>query len=178
MTTRTLLLAAATALLAATAAYAESPMFSKYTSLTDCRMLYNAANDPAPDMKDVFESICPGRDGLRVMLEGGDARSWIGLLPAGTKYEQGKRLNSGWGGFPEITGKVLEWRYHGSKLVALIVRNEWTEQPETGKVVSGLVIWRVDPNKINAACAIGRTPSNEEAHRIADDLSTPCLESK
>src|SRR5580704_11366602 len=114
-------LTVATVLVAVIAAHAESPMSSKYTSLTDCKMLYNAANDPSAEMKDVFESICPGRDGMRVMLEGGDARSWIGLLPAGTKYKQGKRLNSGWGGFPEIAGKVLEWRYHGSKLVALIV---------------------------------------------------------
>lgn len=178
MKTRMLFVAAA--LLTVTAAHAEllAPMSSKYTSLTSCRMLYNAANDPAAEMKDVFESICPGRDGMRVTLEGGDARSWIGLLPAGTKYEQSKPLNSGWGGFPQITGKRLEWRYHGSKLVALIVRNEWTEQPETNKLVSGLGIWRVDPNKINAACAIGRTTSNEDAHRVADDLSAPCLESK
>jgi hypothetical protein len=173
MKLRTLLLAVAT-LLAATAAHAQAS--SKYTPLTNCRMLYNAANDPAAPMKDVFTSVCPGRDGMRVMLEGGDARSWIGLLPDGTRYEQSKPLNSGWGGFPEITGKVLEWRYHGSRLVALIVRNEWTEQPETDKVVSGLVVWRVDTNNINAACAIGRTSSNEEAHKIADDLSTSCLE--
>jgi hypothetical protein len=178
MTTRTILLATATALLAVTTAHAQAfgPMQSKYTSLTDCRMLYNAANDPTAEMKDVFKSVCPGRDGMRVTLEGGDARSWIGLLPAGTKYEQSKRLNSGWGGFPQITGKRLEWRYHGSKLVALIVRNEWTEQPETGKVVSGLVVWRVDTNKINAACAIGRTNSNEVAHEIADNPGQQCLD--
>jgi hypothetical protein len=74
---------------------------------------------------------------------------------------------------------VLEWRYHGSRLVALIVRNEWQsdrEQPD--KLASGLVIWRVDPNKINAACAIGRTPSNEEAQAIADNLSGRCLENE
>jgi hypothetical protein len=81
-----ILLAAATALLAVTAAHA-APMYSKYTSLTGCRMLYNAAHDPAADMKDVFESICPGRDGLRVTLGGFDGRTFIGLLPAGAAYK-------------------------------------------------------------------------------------------
>ena len=113
-----------------------------------------------------------------MILEHGDARSWIGLIPPGAKYDQGTRLYNGWGGFPEITGKRLEWRYHGSKLVALIVRNEWTEQSDDGdsKNVSGLVIWRVDTTKLDKACAIGRTTSNEEAQAIADDLSKQCLE--
>jgi hypothetical protein len=73
----------------------------------------------------------------------------------------------------------LEWRYYGSKLVALIVRNEWTEQSDgDSKNVSGLVIWRVDTTKLDKACAIGRTTSNEEAQAIADDLSKRCLENK
>ena len=149
---------------------------SEYTSLAGCKVLWHAAaNEPLPDS---FNSICPGRDGMRVILEHGDARSWIGLIPPGAKYDQGKRLYNGWGGFPEITGKRLEWRYHGSKLVALIVRNEWTEQSDDGdrKIVSGLVIWRVDTTKLDKACAIGRTPSNEEAQAIADDLRRRCLE--
>jgi hypothetical protein len=148
---------------------------SKYTSLdtAECKMLSHAtANDPLPD---VFDSLCPGRDGIRVGLEGGDARSWIVLIPRGVKYENGKQLNNNWGAFPAITGKRLEWRYHGSKLVALIVRNEWTEQ-DGQNVVSGLVIWRVDTTKLNETCAIGRTTSNEEAQTIADDLGKPCLE--
>jgi hypothetical protein len=149
---------------------------SEYTSLAGCRVLWHAAaNEPLPDS---FNSICPGRDGMRVILEHGDARSWIGLIPPGAKYDQGKRLYSRWGGFPEITGKRLEWRYHGQKLVALIARNEWTEQSDGGdsKNVSGLVIWRVDTTKLDKACAIGRTTSNEEAQAIADDLRKRCLE--
>jgi hypothetical protein len=83
------------------------------------------------------------------------------LLPRGAKYDQGKRLYAGWGDFPEIAGKRLEWRYHGSKLVALIVRNEWTEQSDgDSKNVSGLVIWRVDTSKLDKACAVGRTTSS------------------
>src|ERR1700756_4317396 len=102
-----------------------SELRSEYTSLLGCKVLWHAkANEPLPDS---FNSVCPGRNGMRVILEHGDARSWIGLIPPGSTYDQGKRLYTSWGGFPEITGKRLEWRYHGSKLVALIVRNEWTE---------------------------------------------------
>jgi hypothetical protein len=82
------------------------------------------------------------------------------------------------GGFPQVTGKRLEWRYHGPKLAALIVREEWTEQFDADgtKDVSGLTIWRVDAAKLLQACLIGQTTSNEEAHAIADDQSKPCLE--
>ena len=79
---------------------------------------------------------------MRVILEGGDARSWISLVPRGAKSDQGTRLYNHWGSFPQITGKRLEWRYSGSKLVALIVRNSWTD--DDSKNVSGLIIWRVD----------------------------------
>jgi hypothetical protein len=132
------------------------------------------ANEPLPDS---FTSICPGRDGLRVILEGGDARTWITLVPPGAKNENGIRLYNSWGAFPQVTGKSLEWRYDGSKLVALIVRNDWTEQSDDGdsKNVSGLVIWRVDTTKLDKACAIGRTTSNEEAQAIADDVRKLCL---
>ena len=155
----------------------------EYTSLdAGCKVLWRAADQhPLPPLPDSFESICPGRDGMRVVLEGGDARSWIGLIPPGAKYDQGTRLYTpGFlGGFPQITGKRLEWRYYDSKLVALIVHNEWTEQSDgDSKNVSGLVIWRVDTTKLDKACAIGRTTSNEEAQAIADDLSKRCLENK
>jgi hypothetical protein len=158
---------------------AEPQTRSEYTSLDEgCKVLWRAEDQhPPPPPGDEFRSICPGRNGMRVMLEGSDARSWIGLVPPGARYEQGRRLHPSWGGFPQITGKRLEWRYHGPKLVALIVRNEWAEQPGAGdsKVVSGLVIWRVDTTRLDAACAIGRTASNKEAREIADDLSKRCL---
>jgi hypothetical protein len=142
-------------------------------------MLWRAADEhPLPPLPpDSFKSICPGRDGMRVILEGGDSRSWIGLLPPGAKYDQGKRLYANWGGFPQVTGKRLEWRYQGPKLVALIVRMERNADDLGTKVVSGLLIWRVDAAKLGQACLIGQTTSNEEAHAIADDLGKRCLES-
>jgi hypothetical protein len=138
-------------------------------------VLWRAADKhPLPPLPDSFQSICPGRDGMRVILEGGDGRSWFGLLPPGVKYDQGTRLNANWGGFPQVTGKRLEWRYHGPKLAGLIVREEWTEQSDL-KNVSNLVIWRVDAAKLDEACFIGQTTSNDEARAIADDLSKQCL---
>jgi hypothetical protein len=161
-------------------ALAESTAHSEYTSLdAGCKMLWRAADQhPPPPLPDSFKSICPGRDGIRVILEGGDARSWIGLLPRGAKGDQGKRLHANWGGFPQVTGKRLEWRYEGPKLVALIVRVEWTEQSDAGdtKDVSGLAIWRVDAAKLDQACLVGQTTSNEEARAMADDLSKRCPE--
>jgi hypothetical protein len=160
--------------------HAEPTAHSEYTSLdAGCKMLWRAADEhPLPPLPDSFESICPGRDGMGVMLEGGDARTWIGLVPRGAKYDNGKRLYANWGGFPEVTGKRLEWRYRGRKLAALIVRMDWTEQSDAGdtKDVSGLIIWRVDTTKLDQACVIGRMTSNEEASAIADDLSKRCLE--
>jgi hypothetical protein len=67
-----------------TAAWAgPSPLsHSEYTPLGhSCKVLWHAAqNEPLPDS---FRSVCPGRDGMRVTLEGHDARSWIGLLHPG-----------------------------------------------------------------------------------------------
>ena len=114
---------------------------------------------------------------MRVILEGGDARSWIGLIPPGAKYDQGTRLYNIGVVSPRSLASVWSGVTHGSKLVALIVRNEWTEDDgDDSKNVSGLVIWRVDTTKLDKACVIGRTTSNEEAQAIADDLSKQCLE--
>jgi hypothetical protein len=154
---------------------ADPTAHSEYTSLdVGCKALGRLV----PELPDSFKSICSGRDGMRVILEGGDARSWIGLLPPGEKYDQGTRLHTNWGGFPQVTGKRLEWRYKDAKLVALIVRVEWTEQSDAGDTrdVAALTVWRVDAAKLDQACLIGQTTSNEEARAIADDLTKRCLE--
>ena len=94
----------------------------------------------------------------------------------GAKYDDGARLHSNWAGFPQVTGKRLEWRYHGLKLVALIVRIARTDtsDPSGSKEMSDLIVWRVDIRKLDQTCLIGETPSNEEARAIADDLSKTC----
>jgi hypothetical protein len=98
----------------------------------------------------------PVRDGMRVIFEGGDSRSNIGLLPRGVAYENGVRFHATMGSFPSIEGKLLEWRYHGSKLVALIVRMVAGSE-ENGNEFHGLVVFRVDTTKLNQSCAIEQT---------------------
>jgi len=105
-------------------------------------------------------------------------RSWIGLLPPGAKYDQGIRHHTNWGDFRKSPVSAWNDVYHGPKLAALIVREEWTEEPDAGGTndVSRLIIWRVDAAKLDQPCPIGQTTSNEEARAIAGDLSKPCLE--
>ena len=151
---------------------------SGYTSLDKgCKILWRAADD------DGFKSICPGRDGIRVILEGGDLRSWIGLLPRGVNYEKGVRFQEpmmSFGSFAHVVGTRLEWRYHGPKLVALIVRMAANRSDDSAaneiKELSGLLVLRVDTRKLDQTCAIGKTTSNDEALAIADDLSNTCYE--
>jgi hypothetical protein len=156
--------------------------FSEYTSLKDCKILWREGMDErlVPPLTD-FESICPGRDGMQVILEGGDARSWIGLLPRSLKYDDGVRFPSqmlNFGAFAIVVGTQLEWRYHGPQLVALIVRMarlDETSDPSRPKDIAGLIVLRVDITKLDQTCKIGQTTSNEEARAIADDLDRPCL---
>jgi hypothetical protein len=114
---------------------------------------------------------------MQVIFEGGDSRSNIGLLPRGAAYKKSARFrvdSTVVGSFPSIEGKRLEWRYHGSKLVALIVRMVGANDYD-GTEFRGLVVFRVDTVKLDQACVIGKTTSNEEARGIADDLGRPCL---
>ena len=144
---------------------------TRYEKTDTCFAAY-----PEVVLPDFFEAICPGRNGMQVILEGGDSRSNIGLLPRGAAYKEGARFrvdHAVVGSFPNIEGKRLEWRYHGSKLVALIVR--MVGGNDDGTEFHGLVVFRVDTAKLDQACVIGKTTSNEEARGIADDLGRPCL---
>jgi hypothetical protein len=147
---------------------------SEYTSLEnkDCKILWrNTDLDVAIDS---FGSVCPGRNGVRVILEGADARSWIGLLPLGAKYDDGVRFYSPtmFRSFANVEGKRLEWRYHGPKLVALIVR--MGQSDAEGKETFGLIVFRVNIIRLDQTCQMGQTTSNEEARALADDLARTC----
>ena len=86
-------------------AFAEPVVTSAYTSLDKgCKALRSSADDPNPAI-DYFKLICPGRNGMRVILEGGDARSWVGLVPPGADYKNGARfyrplMTANFGSFP------------------------------------------------------------------------------
>jgi hypothetical protein len=50
---------------------------------------------------------------MRVLLEGGDARSWIGLVPPGVDYKDGARfyrplMEANFGSFPNVAGRLLK----------------------------------------------------------------------
>jgi hypothetical protein len=142
---------------------------SEYTPLGhSCKVTWHAApNEPLPDS---FKSICPGRDRMRVTWTEVDARDWIGLLPPKTKSEDAVQFPI-WAGFGGVSGTKLEWRYLGSKLVALIVRMTQTFDDET---ITNLVVMRIDAKNLDQSCIIGKTKLNEEARAIADDLSKIC----
>jgi hypothetical protein len=148
---------------------------SKYTPLGhSCKVTWHAAkNEP---MSDSSESICPGRDGMRVTLTEHDARSWIGLLPLKTKYDDAVQFPI-WKGFGGVSGTQLEWRYLGSKLVALVVRMTKTDL-ESNKEVTNLVVMRIDAKNLHQSCIIGEVKLNEEARALADDLSNMCPKAK
>ena len=121
---------------------------------------------------DSFTSVCPGRDKMRVSWSGFDARDFIGLTFKGKSRDF--MVFRGFGG---VIGKKLEWRYSGSKLIALIVRMSWTPQDgETTKAVPFLAVIRVNTKDIEESCIIDQVKTNEEAQAVADDLSNnTCL---
>src|SRR6516162_4374191 len=106
---------------------------------------------------DSFESVCPGHNKMRVSWSGFDDRDWISLTSKGSTVDF-----KVWKGFGGISGKKLEWRYSGSKLVALIVRMEKTDL-ETSKAVTNLAVIRVNTKDIKKSCIIDEVKTNEEA---------------
>lgn len=151
--------------------------YSHYTSLTNCQVLRSSQQEKEPEI-DYFESLCPGREGFNVALEGGDARSWIGLVAASEDYEDrvsfyGPLMGTNFGQFPNVEGEKLEWRYKGNELVALIVRMSGHADGENTSR-NGLVVLRVNKKSLADTCAIGKTTDNEQARAIADDLSKVC----
>jgi hypothetical protein len=153
-----------------TTVLAESAYHSEYTPVGEgnCRITSRAGSKD--EMQDQFTSVCPGRDKMKVSWSGFDARDWISLT------YKGKTANfMVWNGFGGVSGKKLEWRYLGSKLVALIIRMEQTN-PETSKAVANLFVIRLNTKDIEKSCIIDKVKTNEEAQAIADDLSNnACL---
>jgi hypothetical protein len=110
---------------------------------------------------------------MRVTLTEHDARSWIGLVPPRkTKNDDGVEFPI-WKGFGGVSGTQLEWRYLGSRLVALVVRMTKADF-ESDKEVTNLVVMRIDASNLHQSCIIGEVKLNEEARALADDLRKTC----
>lgn len=79
---------------------------SRYTSLSDCRVVRSA-----PDEAGFSESSCPGLGDYRLKLVEADGRQNLMLVSGGREHNL--RLSSvSSGGFSEL-GKRIEWRGHG-----------------------------------------------------------------
>ncbi|MBB3912287.1 hypothetical protein [Sphingomonas desiccabilis] len=91
----------------ATASTAADGRVSRYTSLTDCRVVRSA-----PDEAGFSESTCPGMGSYRLKLVEADGRQSLKLVSGGK--EHGLEMSSiAGGGFTEI-GKRIEWRGRGT----------------------------------------------------------------
>lgn len=170
-----------------------APSAVKYSSVADqdCVMMRSSETDPNAQI-DYFEMQCPGVDGYQVMLEGGDARSWIGLIKPGQSYAQGvsfmAQFQSGAGGyFPNVMGERVEWAYVNGKLAALTVRSTAVNPDDETKTLDRLVVIRLNEADLAKSCWIGSVdlPSPQDrvatamagqvARSLAADLSKPCL---
>lgn len=88
---------------AATATSSTAGRVSRYTSLSDCRVLRSA-----PDEAGFSESTCPGLGDYRLKLVEADGRQNLLLVSGGREHNL--RLSSVTsGGFSEL-GKRIEWR--------------------------------------------------------------------
>lgn len=144
---------------------------SAYTPLdmSKCKKIENSADDPKAEM-DYFTYECPGRDGYTVTFAGGDLRSWFVLKK--NKVEIFNALNAinsnADGTFAHISAGVLEWRYNGKALSALIVRIG-AQNDEKMKDFSRLHVFRHASGQF---CYLGKEATNEAAHVLADSAKT------
>lgn len=141
---------------------------SKYTTLEikQCRMLEDSANNPNAE-GDYFSMLCPGRESYSVTVEGGDLRSTLVLKKGETEvYNMWSDLfKQPVGQFPNVSGKVLEWRYDAQKkLLGLIVRVNGSDA-DTQKTISRLFVIRHVEGKF---CLVSSEATNEAAQRVLD----------
>lgn len=145
--------------------------------LAKCKTIESSENDPNAEI-DYFTSKCPGRDGYDVIVTGGDLRSWVILEKKG-KLIFDSRIDvfeNAPGGFPYVSGGMLEWRYgKDKKLSALIFRiSGQVENTADGKMlhakdISHLIIIRA---LSDGFCFLGKSKTNDEARIVADGPQT------
>jgi hypothetical protein len=157
----------------AVCSFAAQAMDSAYTSLEEksCKMLESSADNPQAEI-DYFTMSCAGRDGYEVKVSGGDSRSWLVLLKSGQPvYDSMNDINANVKGqFPNITGKVLEWRYDNKKsLQGLIVRVNAQDENKPEKSISELFVFR---HNNGSFCYLGTHKTNEGARKIVDSKAS------
>jgi len=155
----------------------ETSFISEYTPV-DRKSCKDIPQPKAMEGDDSFKQRCPGRDGYTVYEEGGDNRSWL-VLEKGKQRIELQGIATEDAVFPVLWGGKLDWRYqvkNGQKqLVALIFRmggydHKSYEAGNYEKKTTMLYVLRFDGSR---HCILGKSPSNEEARKLADN-GAPC----
>lgn len=154
---------------------------SAYTDLSSCRVLTSSENDPNAEI-DYFTSVCEGREGFDVRIDGGDLRSWVSLVKAGTEDFVAENISFafGEGQFPNVAGSKLEWRYTNGTLTALIVRMSGQDPEDYNNELVNLAVIRINKSRPSESCVVGlvnaKFPNaNAKARAIADSNRNTCI---
>ena len=161
---------------------------STYTPLTEsgCHLV-KLSNWDADAPIDYFTQECPAYGGYRIILTGGDLRSWIQVIrhtPNGPEVNE--FYQTVWqqvGQFPYVSGTVLEWRYKWPEmtshindrvpeLIGLVYRVDGSD-PEGLRDISKLVVLRLEAEA--TPCLLGIVDGNEEARALLDTPTTACI---
>lgn len=164
------------------AATAQAASNSAYTDLNQsCKVLSSSEDDPNAEI-DYFTSVCPGREGFDVRLDGGDLRSWISLVKKGTSEFVAENISFGEyaGQFPNVAGSKLEWRYTNGQLTSLIVRMSGQDPEDYNNELVTLNVIRIDKRHLSDICVVGivnakQADANQQARDIADNAAAKCL---
>ncbi len=140
---------------------------SVYTSLKEQDCWQSSQEEEGGDY---FELECSGRNGYRIFHSGADGRSSLSVQKGGQYLiDTGMSMATHAPGmFEHVSGNLLEWRYKGNTLKALIFRI--AGESESGRLKSRLMIVKIQGNK---GCVVGSTTSNVKAKRMADG-NLPC----
>jgi len=160
---------------------AQAASTSVYTDIGDaCKILTTSENDPNAEI-DYFTSVCPGREGFDVRIDGGDLRSWVSLVKKGTEdfVAENISFSFGLGQFPYVAGSKLEWRYTNGKLTALIVRMGGQDPEDYNNELQSLAVIRINKDQPDKACVVGvvnakKADANTKARLIADSSAKKC----
>lgn len=154
---------------------------SAYTDLSKCKLLSSSENDPNPEI-DYFTSVCAGREGFDVRLDGGDLRSWVSLATHNTDNLVAENISFsfGEGPFANVAGSKLEWRYTNGKLIALIIRMSGQDPDDYNKEVGTLAVIKISKENPGNSCVVALVNTkyanaNARARQIADSGITKCL---
>lgn len=146
---------------------------SVYTSLAEaeCRLVERDEESGATSMR------CPGTAGYALLMHDFDARMTVDVIAPGGATHRLRYSGVITSAFSSL-GPRAEWRMRGEAPIALIIRVNAFENPDTpDRATSYLAVAKITAN---AACVTDRIPpsanANEVAQQAADQsASKPCM---